>query len=102
MITASKLLTVILTSELISLLQANSEIAKQFSLKEKKIEKTPYPYYNSPITQFHKITTCCLEKTLWFSLSGAGLDKNITKNRLNILTEIPDFISKYLEKVLNI
>ena len=40
---------------------------------------------------------------------GVGLDTNITKNRLNMFPEIPDFFlkiskffSKYLEKVLNI
>ena len=35
-----------------------------------------------------------------------GLDKNITKNRLNMFSEIPNFFSKYLElffeKVLNV
>ena len=31
-----------------------------------------------------------------------GLDTNITKNRLNMFPEIPNFFSKYLEKVLNI
>ena len=29
--------------------------------------------------------------------NGIGLDTNISKNRLNIFPEIPDFSSKYLE-----
>ena len=29
-------------------------------------------------------------------------DTNITKNRLNMFPEIPDFFSKYLKKVLKI
>ena len=31
-----------------------------------------------------------------------GLDTNITKHRLNMFAEIPEFFSKYLEHVLNI
>ena len=34
--------------------------------------------------------------------SAPGLDIHIMKNRLNMFPEIPDFFSKYLEKVLNI
>ena len=41
-------------------------------------------------------------KTDLLTLLALGLDTNITKNRLNMFAEIPDFFSKYLESVLNI
>ena len=43
-------------------------------------------------------TSCVIWNQFAFLRIAIGLDTNITKNRLNMFREIPDFFKKYLKK----